>query len=462
MSHKNISRRKFLTQANCAAVGSASLFSSLLSLRLTAGAVSGGSLTGKKALICLFLSGGNDSFNMLVPREDDAYNEYLATRTNLALPKNDLLPITSTGQSYSEFGIHPNLPYLKTLYDTSNAAFVSNVGTLIEPVSLSQYQAKTTPLPVGLFSHPDQQVHWQTLVPQIRGAGPRGWAGRVAECMDSANTNSSIGMNISLSGTNVLQSGPSSIPYVTGPNGAVQLTDYDADPTAQLAIDNILSQQYKNLYQKTLATGNRSAIDTAITFENIVNPVTPTETFPNTQVGSRLEMIAKVMASRDSLSMDRQIFFVNRGGWDHHNAVLAPQVDLFTELNDAIEAFWKELGHLGMQDDVVLFTASDFGRTLTSNGSGSDHAWAGNHFVIGGNINGGQIYGTYPDLGTGNSLDIGRGRLLPTTSVDQYGAELASWFGVPAAELTTIFPNAENFFNPFSDPYPLGMLSPPV
>ncbi len=459
--HK-ISRRKFLAQANCAAVGTVSLFSSLLSLRLTAGAVSGGPVTGKKALICLFLSGGNDSFNMLVPRQQAAYDEYAATRTTLALARESLLDITSTDQPFSEFGVHPNLPYLKTLYDQSNAAFVSNVGTLIEPVSLSAYNAGTSPLPVGLFSHPDQQVHWQTLVPQVRGASPKGWAGRVAECMDSANTNSAIAMNISLSGTNVLQSGPASVPYVTSPYGAVQLTGYDADPTTQLAIDNILSQQYKNLYQKTLSSSNRKAIDTAITFENVVSPVTLTETFPNTQVGSRLEMIAKVMAARNTLEMDRQIFFINRGGWDHHNQVLGPQENLFTELNDAIEAFWKEMGHLGMQNDVVLFTASDFGRTLTSNGTGSDHAWGGNHFVIGGDVNGGKIYGSYPALGAGNSLDIGRGRLLPTTSVDQYGAEMASWFGVPSAELTTIFPNADNFFDPLATPHPLGLLSATV
>jgi uncharacterized protein (DUF1501 family) len=462
MKPRKISRREFIKQANCAAVGSISLFSSLLTLRLTAGAVSGGPIIGNKALVCLFLSGGNDSYNMLVPRQQAAYDEYAAVRTTLALPQIDLLPITSTGQNYSEFGIHPNLPFLKTLYDQGKAAFVSNVGTLIEPITLAQYNAGTKPLPSGLFSHADEEVHWQTIVPQTRGAGPKGWAGRVADCMASANASSSLAMNISLSGSNVLQTGLSSVPYITDPNGAVQLTEYGADPASQLAIDSFLSQQYKNLYQKTLSTSNRKAIDTATAFENAVSPITLTENFPSTSTGRRLETIAKVMAARGTLGMNRQIFFIKKGGWDHHNEVLAPQVDLFTQLNDAIEAFWTEMGHLGMQDEVVLFTASDFGRTLTSNGTGSDHAWGGNHFILGGDVNGGKIYGEYPELAAGGSLDIGRGRLLPTTSIDAYCAEIASWFGVPPSELSTVFPNADNFFNPLTSPYPLGILEPSI
>ena len=456
----NINRRQFIKQANCAAVGTASLFSTLLSLRLTAGGVSGSPPAGYKALVCLFLSGGNDSYNMLVPRHADAYNEYAAVRTGLALPVGDLLPITSTGQAYTDFGIHPNLPYLQTLYNAGNAAFVTNVGTLVEPTSLVQYNGKLTRLPTGLFSHADEKMHWQTVVPQTRGAGPKGWAGRVADCMSQANASGNIAMNLSLSGNNVLQTGHASVPYITDPKGVVLLDQYNAanpgDPST-IAVDTILANHYKNLYQKTLATGNRGSIDTAVAFENAVSPLATTEVFPSSYVGDRLEVISKVIQARNTLGMDRQVFFIERGGWDHHNAVLAPQVDLFTELNNAIEAFWKEMGHLGLQNDVVLFTASDFGRTLTSNGAGSDHAWGGNHFAIGGELNGGKIYGEFPVLATGSGNDIGRGRLLPTTSVDAYGAEMASWFGVPSAELETIFPNASNFFDPIASPHPLGM-----
>jgi uncharacterized protein (DUF1501 family) len=457
-SPRKISRRKFLVQSNCAAVGTISLFSSLFSLRLTAGAVAGQPLTGYKALVCLFLGGGNDSYNMLIPRNAEAYNDYLRVRSTLALSQNSILPISTTGQSYPEFALHPELTELQSLYNSGNAAFVSNVGTLVEPTTLAQYNAKSVSLPTGLFSHADEKLHWQTVVPQIAGSGPKGWAGRMADCMSEANNTGSIAINISLSGTNVMQSGRQTVADITIPNGAVQLTQYEQGLESQLAIDSALSNEYRNLYQKTLAQNTRNSIDTAIRFEEATNAAELTETFPSTNTGSRLRSIARIMAARSPLGMDRQVFFINRGGWDNHKEVLNNQATLFGELNEAIGAFWRELGHLGLQNDVVLFTASDFGRTLTSNGLGSDHAWGGNHFVIGGSVNGGKIYGEYPVIATGGPLDIGRGRLLPTTSVDAYQSELASWFGVPPEELSTVFPNATNFFDPLTTPFPLGML----
>jgi uncharacterized protein (DUF1501 family) len=461
---RKISRRKFLHQANCAAVGTVSLFSSLFTLRLTAGAVAANSLPGYKALVCLFLSGGNDSFNMLVPRYQAAYDEYRTVRGPLALDRDGqagqdpLLPINSNGQAYTEFGLHPRLTELQALYNSGHAAFVSNVGTLIQPTNLARYKSGAASLPTGLFSHADEIVHWQTVVPQVAGSGPKGWAGRMADCLSQANSNGSIAMNVSLSGTNILQAGNHTVPYITGPGGSIQLTEYTVDPASQLAVDNILSQQYHNLYQKTLAGKTRKSVDTSIVFQEATGGVTLTESFPDSSTGSRLQAIARIMASRNALGMNRQVFFVNRGGWDHHRGVLDNQDVLFSELNEAIGAFWRELGHLGLQDKVVLFTASDFGRTLTSNGQGSDHAWGGNHFVIGGEVNGGTIYGEYPVLAAGGPLDIGRGRLLPTTSVDAYMTELASWFGVPPGELETVFPNVGNFFDPLTAPHPLGML----
>jgi uncharacterized protein (DUF1501 family) len=237
----------------------------------------------------------------------------------------------------------------------------------------------------------------------------------------------------------------------------VLLKDYSGTSYTN-AVDSILAQHYGNIYQSTLAGSNRSAIDTAVAFDAAVSPYDFSVDFPTTQTGSRLRTIAEILAARSTLGMNRQIFFVERGGWDHHNEVILSQENLFTEINDAIESFWNKLGTLGLQNDVVLFTASDFGRTLTSNGAGSDHAWGGNAFMMGGEVNGGKIYGEYPILATGNPLDVGRGRLLPTTAVDQYCTELASWFGVQPTELHTIFPNAENFFDPVTTPYPLGIL----
>ncbi len=475
---KKISRRQFIGQANCAAVGTASLLSSLLSLRLTAGAASASNFTDYKALVCLFLNGGNDSFNMLVPRQQSAYNEYEQVRggvggTGLAIPRSDLHQITSSlqntsaGAGYSDFGIHPDLPYLKTLYDQGDLAFVSNVGSLIEPTSLVQYNDGSKPRPEGLFSHPDHQIHWQTLVPQVRGSAPKGWGGRMAEVMSHANQQSNIAMNISLSGANVLQSGTTTVPYITDPRGVVELSNYGQDPTLALAVDDILGQHYQSIYSKTLAHTNRNSIDASVAFKSALDslstPFDPSVISGETQTYQRLSMVSKIMEARTALSMNRQIFFVERGGWDHHNELLTPQSDLFIELNEAIEIFWTAIKSMGLQNNVVLYTASDFGRTLTSNGSGSDHAWGGNHFIISGsgNINGGEIYGEYPDLALNNSsTDLGRGRILPTTSVDSYMAELAYWYGVPNSEISTVIPNINNFSSSFVSPSsPLGILN---
>ena len=482
---KKISRREFIVQSNCAAIGTASLLSSLLSLKLTAGAVSASNYGDYKALICLFLNGGNDSFNMLVPRETAAYQIYKSVRggtyladgvsynvnslqnningaEGLAHQKDHLLPITSEGQDFQEFGIHPDLPFLKKLYDQGDLAFISNVGSLIEPTSLSEYNAATKALPEGLFSHPDHQIHWQTLVPQVRGTNPKGWAGRMAETMDHANQQSNISMNISLSGTNVLQTGFSTVPYITDPSGVVQLKNYSQDPTLKLSVDNLLSNHYHNIYSKTLTQSNKKSIETSIYFKEALDglsqPFDPYAIRYYSDTASRLSMISKILEARGSLGMNRQIFFVERGGWDHHNSVIVPQSDLFIELNDAIEMFWTNIVNLGLENNVVLYTASDFGRTLTSNGSGSDHAWGGNHFIISGSANGGKVYGEYPLLSTGGPYDIGRGRILPTTSVDAYMAELAGWFGVPQSEITTVIPNIANF-NFANVLSPLGILN---
>ena len=473
---KKISRRQFIGQANCAAVGTASLLSSLLSLRLTAGAASASNFTDYKALVCLFLNGGNDSFNMLVPRQQSAYIEYEQVRggvggTGLAIPRSDLHQITSSlqnssaGAGYSDFGIHPDLPYLKTLYDQGDLAFVSNVGSLIEPTSLVQYNDGSKPKPEGLFSHPDHQIHWQTLVPQVRGSAPKGWGGRMAEVMSHANQQSNIAMNISLSGANVLQSGTTTVPYITDPGGVVELKNYGQDPTLQLAVDDMLGQHYQSIYSKTLAHANRNSIDASVAFKSALDslstPFDPSVISGETQTYKRLSMVSKIIEARTALSMNRQIFFVERGGWDHHNELLAPQSNLFIELNEAIEIFWTAIQSMGLQNNVVLYTASDFGRTLTSNGSGSDHAWGGNHFIISGSANGGEIYGVYPDLALNNSsTDLGRGRILPTTSVDSYMAELAYWYGVPNSEISTVIPNINNFNSSFVSPNsPLGILN---
>ncbi len=454
---RNISRRRFLGELSCSAVGAASLLSSLSSLKLMGAGVHAGSdePSDYKALVCLFLAGGNDSFNMLVPRQSTAYQEYAAVRDNLALSETSLLPITSAGQPYAEFGIHPAMTNLKSLYDDGNAAFVANVGSLIRPTTLADFQAGLN-IPSGLFSHSDEQFHWQTIVPQVRGGGPGGWGGRIADLMAHVNAGSPLSMNISLSGINTFQTGGSTVQFVADASGAPEIQAFD-DPVEKVAVQTMLEENYRSLYEATYSSSTTTTFDKTVQFAEAIEPVEITSPFTG-RLGSQLRMIARCMAARENLGMKRQIFFVLRGGWDHHTEVLNNQNGLLGEIDTALGEFWACLGDLGLQDAVTLFSASDFGRTLTSNGRGSDHAWGGNTMVMGGAVNGGRIYGQYPELGLGNALDTGRGRLIPTTAVDLYCTELASWFGVPAGEMATILPNVSNFINPVSNPYPLGFL----
>ncbi|MEM1155956.1 MAG: DUF1501 domain-containing protein [Pseudomonadota bacterium] len=453
---RQISRRRFIGEMSCAAVGASSLFSSLLTLRLTAATVTPSS--NYRALVCLFLYGGNDSFNMLVPRQSAAYNQYATTRDNVSLAQADLLPISSINQPFTEFGLHPSLTRLQSIYNSGNLAFLANVGTLIEPMTVAKYNNSPNLHPKGLFSHSDQQFHWQTVLPQYRGTPFGGWAGRVADAMQHLNTQRKIAMNVSLNGVNVLQTGNETLTYSVSSSGTPTIDAYQ-DQTERVAVDTILAQSYKNLYQQSLADKIKNSYDTTEVFDNAVSGVTLNTVFPSTDLASKLKMIARTIAARSALCMDNQIFFVGLGGWDHHTELLNNHNGLLTQVDGAVGAFWDAMVELGVQNDVTLFSASDFGRTLASNGQGTDHAWGSNQFVLGGSVNGGRIYGQYPELAIGSSLDVGRGRLVPTTSVDVYCAELASWFGVPAHDIATVLPNIGNFVNPVTTPRPLGLLT---
>jgi len=457
---KAISRRRFIGQMSCAGVGATSMLSSLLTLRLTAGAA--GAVTQPtgdyKALVCLFLAGGNDSFNMLAPRQIDAYNDYATTREIIALPRTDLLPISSDGQPFSEFGLHPRLTRLQSLYNGGKAAFLANVGTMIAPMSVAEYRTNQDLIPRGLFSHSDQQFHWQTVVPQLRGGRPSGWGARVAELLDHLNAQGQISMNVSLSGLNIFQNGVNSNTFSASPAGAPDIRAYE-DPVEKLAIDSLMAEQYKNLYQQGYAERVRNGIDQTETFASALEGAQLSTVFPNSPTGNNLRMIANIIAARGPLAMNRQIFYLLRGGWDAHTKVLSSQDTLFTEIDAAVGAFWDALVEIGVENQVTLFTASDFARTLSTNGQGSDHAWGGNHFMVGGAVQGGRVYGEYPPILIDSAVDVGRGRLLPSTSVDLYAAELASWFGVAPSDLELVLPNLRNFINPISNPCPIGFMS---
>lgn len=465
MKHLNkngLSRRQFIGQASCAAVGSTALYSTLTSLMM-ANRLSSQTLppvNGHKALVCLFLQGGNDSFNMLAPRESDEYSRYATSRGEMAIASEEFLPIVDNASGRA-FGLHPNLAEIQNLYDSGDLAFVSNTGSLVEPTTLANYKSGSAKLPLGLFSHADQSMHWQTSTPDKRDS--IGWLGRVADVLDVANTDPKVSMNISLAGTNILQTGKSVIPYAVTNNGAIDLQFYENENHTYFksAVDSLLAQEYENLLQRTYSKLNREAIDLGIVFNQAIEQGTSFSTeFPDTRLGGELQMVARSIAAQGSLNQQRQTFMVNNGGWDTHDNHIEDHAELLLEMSGAIGAFWNAMTELGLQDQVTLFTASDFGRTLTSNGDGTDHGWGGNHLVLGGGLNGGRLYGEYPeDLSIDNSLDTGRGRFVPTLSVDEYFAELALWFGAQSSDLPLMLPNLDRFYDPNSSEPPIGLWS---
>ncbi len=466
MLSRKLTRRRFLGEASCAAVGSASLFSTLLNMKMANAAAAFNPNDDYKALVCLFLAGGNDSFNMLVPTDNSEYAEYQTTRSDLALSQGSLLKLQGTTDDGRSFGVHPVMPEVQQLYNSGSLAFVSNVGTLVEPTTKQGFETGTANLPVGLFSHIDQIAHWQTSVPDKRIG--LGWGGRTADLLKSLNSNQSISMNISLSGTNTFQAGTSVVDYAieAGGNGSIGINGYD-NPIGALsvlkksALESMLDLEYQSLFEQTFVNTTRMAINNNAQFSSAIANVPAFATqFSANGISKSFQMVAKTIAARQALGFKRQTFFIMFGGWDHHDEVLNNQQAMLTVVSKAIKEFNDVLIELGVHDKVTTFTASDFGRTLTSNGQGSDHAWGGNHMVMGGAVKGGKIYGNYPSLYLGNPLDVGEGRgsLIPTTSCDEYFAELAHWFGINKSELSTVFPNIGRFYDTASASLPVGFM----
>ncbi len=466
---KGISRRDFLGTASCAALGSTTLLSSILNLGMVnslAGMALPSNKTGStyKALVCILFAGGNDSFNMLVPRNGANYTEYATTRSNLALPQGDLLPINYTDANGKQFGVHPSMPEVQTLFNNNKLAFLANVGTLIEPTTKSQYIAGSGAIPLGLFSHADQIQQWQTSIPQSRSS--IGWGGRIADILHAGNTNQNVSMNITLSGTNTFQIGNNITEYAirASAGGSVGINVYDGTSPVDMflknGVESLLNQQYQDIFKSTYADkirnsqGNHDEFNAALDTAPILNT-----TFSANRLSQQLELIAKTIAVRGTLGVDRQTFFVNYGGWDHHDMVLDNQATMLGVVSTALSEFEAAMQELGLNDDVTTFTISDFARTLTSNGNGSDHAWGGNVMAMGGSVNGGEVYGEYPSLLIGGTDDVGGAIMLPGISTDEYFLELAKWFGVPNGDLTYVLPNIGNFTNPTSPGGPIGFMN---
>ncbi len=497
------SRREFMKlSGGCAALGSTSILSQLLSLQLTGAAMADTNVGANdyKALVCVFLLGGIDSFNVLTPYDGAEYNDYVSIRGGLisddpanptlgiALPRDGVPPAGGParllqidgGIGGRNFGLHPAMSAVKTLYDSGNLAFIANVGSLIEPTaSTTAYPA--TQKPLGLFSHADLQQHWQSSRPQSRSQAS-GWGGRMADLLNaSTNSNPNVSMNLAIGSLNLFQTGTSVVPYVVGSGGATTLSGYLGPannlgvPTNKLdrihrsIIDQVypvgtggLDSMYSDLLHRTMARNKRLSIDAAQEINDLTVAALPNDTFGTTGFGNSLRMVAKLIQARSDLGHGRQIFFVGLGGWDNHDFLINAHNNLLPQLSNGLSAFQSAMTGLGVADNVTLFTASDFGRRLKSNGDGSDHAWGGNQMVMGGAVNGtsttGKVYGDYPASLKTNNLDLGNGVLIPTTSVDEYNAELALWFGVPNDRLEDVLPNIRNFYGAAASTGPIGFL----
>ncbi|MBX2815854.1 MAG: DUF1501 domain-containing protein [Saprospiraceae bacterium] len=464
---KNLSRRHFLGQASCGAIGCSTLLSSLVNLKAINAASMDASESDDdyKALVCIFQAGGNDSFNMLMPRSGVPYQEYARTRSNLAIESEAMLSIDPIGGDGRDFGIHPAMGAVQQLFDAQKLSFISNVGTLIRPVNKGEvYDSRNVPL--GLYSHSDQIQQWQTGLPHERSA--IGWGGKVADLIRDMNSNDKISMNVSLSGTNVFQTGNETVEFTINPyGGSIGIDGYEKENMYDVfniertvAIDNMIDREYDDMFKQTYVDVIRKSRDGDLEFKAALEGATAINTeFSDNYISQSFRMIARTISARAALGMKRQIFFVTFGGWDHHDEILENQFGMLSVLSNALGEFQQSLQELRVEDCVTTFSISEFGRTLTSNGNGTDHAWGGNVMVMGGPVNGGRIFGDYPSIALDTSLELGDGTLIPTLSTDQYFAELALWFGISPNELRTLFPNIGNFYQPGDARLPIGFLN---
>jgi uncharacterized protein (DUF1501 family) len=492
--HFTTRRRDFLRQAACAAVGALSARATIRDLSLINTGAGQETFTDYKALVCIFLAGGNDSNNLIIPIGSD-YANYAAIRQNLALQLNSVLPITSLNPDGRQYALHPTCPELTTLFAEQKLAFLFNTGPLVQPINRSQYQKGSVAKPPQLFSHSDQVTHWQTAIPDQ--APLTGWGGRVADllhpCQYTLNQDgvptanaSKVALCTSLAGANTFEVGNSFAQFHVSTSGAVTLGGVTGNRLQ--AVKDILSLQSTNLQRNAYADVTRRAIDIGDTLNLAIAPTLDrTDSsyttqnnnatwywrtgftgiynngelggFPNTSLGRQLKMIARLIAGRSPLSMKRQIFYAQVGGYDTHTAQvgtgavptdtsLGSHANLLNELSEAVYAFQRAMEQLQLSDKVTSFTASDFGRTFPTNGQGSDHGWGGHHMIVGGAVRGGRTFGTFPTLAVNGPDDTSTGRWIPTVSVDEYSATLARWFGVSQSNMSSIFPNLNRFANP--------------
>jgi uncharacterized protein (DUF1501 family) len=455
------SRRQFLKRCSLLSMaGAASPFA----LNLAAiGAASAQTTPAYRAIVCLFFYGGNDHTNTFLPYDTASYAQYLASRGTIAIPQAQLTA-TATGpvasQGGREFAFHPALTAFKAHWDAGRLAVVANVGPLMVPTTRAQYQQSSWPKPPKLFSHNDQQSVWQAYRPLGEGARV-GWGGKIGDLLMNQNANT-LYTCISAGGNAVFVAGETALRYQVGSGGPAAISSISGTiygstgTTASTAYRSLITGASPNLFENEMGVvTNRSItagqqLAAALPAASTLIPAIPA----NNGLASQLAIVARIIAARNTLSNARQVFLVSIGGFDNHDVLLTDHAQRMTSVNSAVDAFYAWMVQLGVQNDVTLFTASDFGRTLTSNGDGSDHGWGSHHFVLGGSVLGGTVnnnvgvYGTFPPttfFSSGNSQDIGQGNLLPTLAVDQYAATLARFMGVSDTDMPTVLPNVVNF-----------------
>ena len=454
MNHsQSLQRRAFLKKL-ALGVGSTSLLAAQGKLQLMQSAMAASSdyssLTDHKSLVCIFLFGGNDAFNMLVPYEQAAYDQYKTARSGMALPRNTLNPLKGNQQAF-----HPSMGKLQALYDSDKLAVAASIGALIEPTERATYKNKTVPLPADLFSHSHQQEFWETGTTAKSSVHPPGWGGRMMDMLITANANPTEPALFSLAGNSVWQRGLEPLDFVlNADSGVEEIKAFKNETwpnwrTSRInAWNKILNTNKSGLLEQHMAKTYINADERiGALVDEIANSQEITTIYPDgNNLAKQLKMAAKMISIRENLGMKRQIFFIGMGGWDSHGNQLTDHANNLSKLDEAMDAFYKTTVELQVEDSVTTFTASEFGRSYTSNDDGTDHAWAGHNLVMGGAVKGGQIHGELLDLTVDGKDDASdTGRFIPKYGVDQYGATLAKWMGMTDSDMEEIFPNLSNF-----------------
>ncbi len=457
----NLKRRKFIQNLSLLAAGSSlQIHQNRLGLFNNALAATGdySGITDQKSLVCIYLGGGNDAFNMFVPYENTRYQQYAAIRGALAIPRNQLLPVTG-----NQHGFHPSMAKVRDLYNNQKIALISNVGNLIEPLTREQYLAFArgenpgVNVPSDLFSHSHQTEIAQTNLAPQSGTSHPGWGGLIADLLNLANSNAGLSPSFSLAGNNLWQSGIQTQPFSLNSSNIKQFTFGYTPPSSRSAsLTNswreLSNLNYQNVLQQQIAgvtTLTEQRVNSLAGAVALSDGIIQTSFNDRNSLAAQLRMVARLIYARDAVSglgMQRQIFFVKLGAFDTHDNQLTPHANLLATLNEALDSFYQTTVELGVADSVTTFTLSEFGRSMARNRGGTDHGWGSYGLVMGDAVDGGKIHGELPDLTPGSNDDSGNaGRIIPKISNDQYGATLAKWMGISDSDLLTVFPNLSHF-----------------